>query len=161
MLTNINGALERYRKGIYDDIKKWNRVDAIRLCHLLLRTYDPSKDQDGRPWRSIWTTCAQAIQRYHETEGWRGGKESEKKPDYWEVDIQPSSEEQLLEDDQTLARECLKIVESDFETLVQPEVRHEDEVKIPQELIAALRLFVPGEISDGDEGILEEQEDES
>lgn len=148
MLTNINGALERYRNGNYD-IKKWNRLDAIRLCHLLLRTYDSSEDQDGRPWGSIWTTCAQAIQRYHETEGWTG----EKAYEYWEVDIPLASPEELLGGDQVLARKCLAIMDS--------ELQEGDKDQTPPELREALRLFVPEEIPDGDEGVLEGQDDES
>lgn len=139
MIKNMAGTLENLCNGSFDDAAEWDRIDVVRLCRLQLKTYFGAEHRNEDVWRDLWTQYARAIARYYDTTGW----DAEPIDWPWSPDTPISTPEELFEDDQALACECLAIIVSHPEAYTP--VDQQSEGSIPTELIAALWLFATRE----------------
>lgn len=140
MIKNMTGVLQNFCDGVYDDVTKWIRIDAVRLCRLLLNIYFAAGYRSRDSWRALWEQCAKAVGRYHENAGWT----SEMTLAYWRPVTPTSTPDEILRDDQGLTRECLTIIafHPELYTPTDPHVK----APIPAELVAALWLFTTSEV---------------
>lgn len=137
MIKNITSDLQAICSGSVDDHTKFTQVDVVRLCWLLLKLYFSAEYRSTDVWIALWAQCAKAVGRYYVINGWT----AEQTHWYWLPDTSPSGStpDELLRDDEDLARECLTLITSRPE-LYMPE-DPQVETQIPTELIAALWLF--------------------